>query len=167
MAYTDKDDTWENEGENWQGGSFNPDGSKRSEEWKDGRQDNPRPPQPQPAPDGHAAWLSRYHARCDAEDRKGAPAREREFALYPSLDLWLEAERKGLLRAPPIEERIGVRRLLHDDRGARALSKYLDQQTVRLQRWPRLCRTCGNEFTGTRNARRCRACGGPKPVRSK
>ena len=166
MAYTDKDGTWENEGEEWRGGSFNPDGSKRSEDWKDGRQDSPRPPQPQLAPDGKAAWLSRHHAACDAEDRKGAPAREREFARYPTLDLWLDAERAGKLSAPPIKERIGVRGLLSNG-GRGPLSKYLDQQTVRLQRWPRPCRTCGKEFTGTKNARRCPACGGPKPIRSK
>lgn len=160
MAFTGKDGTWENEGENWQGGSFNPDGSKQSEEWKDGGQTVP--PSNLPA----TPRRNDYRLHVEADNRQTAGRRAQEAEKYPTLDLWLAAEARGRIRAPSPRSGTSARILIRDAHGHTVMSAFVKKTEARQRRWPRLCRTCGNEFAGARliRARRCEAClkGGAK-----
>ena len=136
--------SWENEGDEWKGRE---------------------PPQVAPAP-----RPSNHRLAVDAENRATAGQREREAEKYPTLDLWLEAEARGKIRAPAPKSGTTARVLISREHGMAALTVFLKAREARIRRRVRVCKVCGGEFTGSMaetDTIRCPKCGGRRTKGSK
>jgi len=88
-----------------------------------------------------------------------------EATRYPTLDAWLDAEVRGELEAPAAEEPIAWKVLGNK---TAASDRWLETRNRLEDRWPRVCRTCGGQFTWEETARnrvRCEACCARRPRR--
>lgn len=74
---------------------------------------------------------------------------------FHSLDAWLDADRRGQLPGPGLQEPSGDR-LLGNPRWPKTLQHAAH---LRRKRWPRDCDACGAPYTpGVRNTKRCPVC---------
>lgn len=143
--------TWEDEGEQWQGGSFNSDGTMRSEDWK--RDSGVSPTEQQNAPQVEPSAQFSYNTETAAK-------REKEAKKYPTLDAWLEALARGKIRAPAPFGPPAYRLLCNSSE--KKAREFMAKHEARVRRWPRMCK-CGEVFTGSLTSShrpRCPKCGG-------
>jgi hypothetical protein len=81
--------------------------------------------------------------------------RKREWEISLGLDEWLSALHRGLIKMRPKFEAFGG--VLISRAGGNA-EGFRDRAVARRNRWPRLCRTCGAEFSGHAGRVRCPNC---------
>ena len=94
--------------------------------------------------------LSRIDAVVKLAEKAIEPARE--ATAYDNLDAWLEALHAGLLEWNGPAE-VGGADLVTDRQTFRFVAR------KRRVRWPRVCRTCGDEFRVEKgNAKNCESC---------